>query len=186
MNPITNIYRAPVKTKPLSKLPEILIHQFPKDEILGRVYNSFVLFKPQIPTQKAIMNCFPEYIKREHEEVVPSLFISKILSLPRKCGLGTKMLDFAQKFSKQCGCNGYFHLMADDSYTPNEVPHIFYWKYGMNTKNSGTNYKLEYFAEFKKKASYQDFTHMEMFYPPISFEPKWVNKIKNSISKKFK
>lgn len=181
MNTIKIMPVGPIKTKPLSKRPDLLIHSFGKElNPFGQYIHRFVLFKTDLSRKRTMMNCYPELIYRDNKDNVPSLFISKILSFPQNIGLGTKMLDFAQKFSKEIGCNGYFHLMADDCYTPNRVPHIFYWKYGMNTPNKEVNDKLDYFARNNKQARYIDFNNMEMFYPPIEKpEYRWSRVFKN-------
>ena len=173
MTPIRNIKYPPIKTPSIKKLPETLIYRRP--DIInakGHKFASFVLFNTK-NNNKTFMRCRPEKITRDKQENIPSLFISNIISSPQKCGLGTKMLDFARNFSKKIGCNGYFHLIADDCYTPNSIPHIFYWKYGMNTGFRRYNDKLDFFVMMNKKATYKDFPHLEMYYPPIKNPKFW-------------
>lgn len=175
MNITNNLYKAPVKTNIPKKLPEALIHRFPPYELYGgKVMNSFIMFKPKRQTERTLMCCYPELIHRDNKDNVPSLLITKILSIPQRCGLGSKMLNFAQQFSKEKGCNGYFHLVAGDFYMPNHVPHVFYYKYGMNTNSRETNDSLFYYALMNKDATYKDFNDVYMYYPPIKNpETKW-------------
>ena len=175
MNTINNLYKAPIKTNIPKKLPGALVHRFPSYELCeGTVTNPFVMFRPKRQTERTLMFCYPEEIYRDNKKNVPSLLITKILSIPQRCGLGSKMLDFAQSFSKEKGCNGYFHLVAGDFYLPNRVPQVFYYKYGMNTNSKETNDKLFYFALRNKDATSKDFEDVYMYYPPIEKpETKW-------------
>ena len=97
----------------------------------------------------------------------PYILVQMLLSKPRKQGLGTKMLDYAQNFSKRNGCEGRFYLCADPQFTPNEAPHIFYRKYGMNTGCIEDDKKIDTFIKEGKNATIKDLQHMKMYYPPI-------------------
>ena len=97
----------------------------------------------------------------------PYILILLLLSEPRKQGLGTKMLDYVQNFSKRKGCDGRFYLCADPQFTPKEAPHIFYRKYGMNTGNPKDDAKIDMFIKEGKNGTIEDFPHQKMYYPPI-------------------
>lgn len=173
MTVIRNLQSAPIKTKLLAKRPDALIYR--QSDLInpaGKRFNHYVLFEPS-SNRKCFMRCYPEKITRDNQENVPSLYISNIISVPQMCGLGTKMLNFAKKISEKCGCNGFFHLTADDCYTPHKIPHVFYWKFGMNSNCKRYNDKLEYFVWRNKDATYKDFPHLEMFYPPIKKPKFW-------------
>jgi len=172
MTIIRNIKAGPIQTQKLKKIPETLVYR--GSDVInahGKRFNRFALFETRA-NRKCFMRCYPEKITRDNQENVPSLYISNIISVPQMCGLGTKMLNFAKKISEKCGCNGYFHLTADDCYTPHKIPHVFYWKSGMNSNCKRYNDKLEYFVWRNKDATYKDFPHLEMYYPPIK-HPKF-------------
>lgn len=46
-------------------------------------------------------------------------------------GFGTKILKFAEDYSREIGCKGYLTLKADSSFTPNKIPHTFYRRFGV-------------------------------------------------------
>ena len=97
----------------------------------------------------------------------PYILVLMLLSKPRKQGLGTKMLDYVQNFSKRNGCEGRFYLSADPQFTPKEAPHIFYRKYGMNTGYPEEDKKIDTFIKEGKNATIKELSHIKMYYPPI-------------------
>lgn len=118
-----------------------------------------------------------------NSEEVPSLYIVRLESFPKKQGLGTKMLDFAQKFSKSIGCEGRFLLCASKLSAEDSAPHLFYRKYGLDTKNAEINAKMDEFIKLGKKPVSNDFDKVIMFYPPICEKhTKLSTKVKKSIS----
>ncbi len=140
-----------------------------KNVVTGELRDRFVM----ISTNKdcdatAIMECTKEIISRDGMTQVPSLFINRILSGTSGLGFGTAFLDFAREFSKKVGCLGNIHLSPNSGYKPNRIPHIFYWKYGMNTNDATVNRKLAKFVNQGKDATYLDFKDgVMMYYPPI-------------------
>jgi len=94
-----------------------------------------------------------------------------LLSKPRKQGLGKKLLQYATKMSEELGCGGRIFLGADPQFIPNEVPHIFYRKFGMNTESENVNNKLDKFIKEGKQATIKDFHKIKMYYPPVQAFP---------------
>ena len=165
---IQKLLYPPIKRAHIKEMPKTLIwHSYVK--YLDNEVDQFVLF----PTDKnefgkrIIMKCFPEYIEREGNKKIPSLYIWQLFSNCSGSHYGFKMLDFAKNYSKKIGCNGYFHLSSDGCYNPYKLPHIFYRKYGMSTRNTRIDKKLDKFIAQGKNATYKDFNTEEMFYPPI-------------------
>lgn len=178
---VSKLLYPPIKCNTPKKLPECLfMHQY--TDYAGVQVDKFTL----IPTDKKhfgkriIMKCFPEYIDRDGKINIPSLYVWKLTSNCSGDGFGTKMLNFAQNYSRRLGCNGYLHLSADVCYTPNRVPHLFYRKYGMSTDSTYIDKKLDRFIKKGKDATYREFNTMNMFYPPIE-HPK--NKIEKLVDK---
>lgn len=112
----------------------------------------------------------PQEIERDGKTNVPSLYIWKIFSKPMHNGFGTKMLNFAKYYSEKKGLKGFFHLDASSIFTPRSIPHIFYGKYGMNTKSPSLNKKIDFFIKNKKQATQEDIPSVMMYYPPIKNE----------------
>ena len=81
-------------------------------------------------------------------------------------GLGTKILKFAQEYSKQIGCNGYLTVKADGSLLPQRIPHIFYRKFGFSTFDKKIDMKLDKFVSKNINATIKDFPCLLMHYPP--------------------
>lgn len=178
MNTIQNLKYPPIKNSLQKKLPEHLIYKFNSGPGNYLLQDIFVLFKTKEYYKRCYMRCYPDMVHRnDKSKFVPSLYIHQLLSQHKKSGLGTKMLDFAQIYSKKSGCNGYFHLSASSCYTPNSIPHIFYGKYGMNTESQSINNKINSFISKNKEATYRDIENVNMYYPPIEFI-SWQDKIK--------
>lgn len=179
MNTINCLKYPPIKSSLQKTLPEHLVYEFPLVKFFHTVQDCFVMFKTKQPQKRCYMRCYPiQIIRKDMKSEIDSLYISNLISSPRRIGLGTKMLDFAQIYSKKIGCNGYFHLGACAGYSPDSIPHICYGKYGMNTESQKINKKIRNFIEKKKNATYKDIKNVMMFYPPIKFET-WSDKIKN-------
>ena len=185
MNTVKLLY-PPLKYKTAHKFPKILfLHGHV--EYMGPMVDRYTL----IPTDKVnfgkrvVMQCLPEYITRDGKNQVPSLYIWQLFSNCSGSGFGTQMLDCARKLSKQIGCQGNIHVTADGCYNPHKIPHIFYRKYGMNTKIAKVDKKLDKFIAKGKNATYRDFNSVEMFYPPIIHEHSKFVKFLNAIKKKF-
>lgn len=87
----------------------------------------------------AIMEGFPEKnteILRHYlpiQKLGPSFYIHYLLvSFPRM-GIGSKLLNIAEKESYRMGCNGRLHLISSSSFMPSKPPHPFYRKNGFST-----------------------------------------------------
>ncbi|MBP3821394.1 GNAT family N-acetyltransferase [bacterium] len=81
-------------------------------------------------------------------------------------GIGTKILKFAEEYSKHIGCNGFLIVKADGSFTPQRIPHIFYRKFGFSTFDKRTDIKLDKFIKENRSATKKDFPCLIMHYPP--------------------
>ena len=92
-------------------------------------------------------------------------------------GVGTKILKFAEEYSKQIGCKGFMALKADGSYTPERIPHVFYRKFGFSTLENKTDKKLDKFVKRKINATNNDFPCMLMHYPILDKKNKCYKKI---------
>ena len=88
-------------------------------------------------------------------------------------GLGTKILKFAEEYSKQIGCNGYLTVKADGSLLPQKIPHTFYRKFGFSTFDKKIDVKLDKFISKNINATIKDFPCLLMHYPP---QPKKTTK----------
>lgn len=91
-------------------------------------------------------------------------------------GYGTKILKFAENFSKQTGCNGFMSLKSDTSYTPQKIPHIFYRKFGFSTFDKAADKKLDKFIKQGTDATSKDFPSILMHYPPQTVKQTLLNK----------
>ncbi len=89
----------------------------------------------------------------------------------RNQGLGTKILKFAEEYSKQIGCKGYMTVKADGTFMPERIPHIFYRKYGFSTLEKKTDKKLDKFIRQKTNATKKDFPCLLMHYPNVPKNP---------------
>ncbi len=57
----------------------------------------------------------------------------------KNIGIGTKILKFAEEYSRQIGCKGFMTLKSDTTYMPERNPHIFYRKFGFTTYDKGSD-----------------------------------------------
>lgn len=125
----------------------------------------FVLFKPnskkvagEIYLRKSDKNFRPDYSGS-------SIIVDYIAAYRYNKGNGTSLMNFAKKYSKDNGCNGYLVLSADPAFMPNKVPHTFYRKQGFTTLDESTDKKLDNFIKHNKNARHTDFLSMLMYYP---------------------
>ena len=173
MNMITKLRPAPIKYRPLGKTPEEVVYKTGLTFFDDLNTNIFIMLRTKRPHERCVMITRPEKIKRDGKNI-PSLYIWRILSQPKNCGLGSAMIDFAKFYSKQNNYLGNIHLNANYGYTPYSIPHIFYRKQGFNTKYDYINKKMDDFIKSNTPATYKDFDNIEMYYPPIkSPEKKW-------------
>lgn len=97
----------------------------------------------------------------------PVLAIDFLEVTTKNKGIGTKILKFAEEYSKQIGCNGYLTIKADGSFVPQKIPHIFYRKFGFSTFDKKTDKKLDKFIAQNTCATFKDFPCLLMHYPPL-------------------
>ena len=101
-------------------------------------------------------------------------------------GYGSILLNFAKKYSKQSGCNGYISLKTDSSFTPNRIPHLFYRKHNFSSLNKKIDKKMDQFIRKNKDATYKDFRSIIMHYPPNPKPPSLKEKLSAKIQNLFK
>jgi len=146
-------------------------------------YHDFVMFTTQNPNNICRMSC--KKSKRYNIDNKPSLFITMIISEPRKKGLGSEMLKVAHNFSKELGCEGRYHLCADPQFTMEEVPHIFYRKQGLSTDNKNLNQKLDNYILNRKSATIKEFKRTMMYYPALDNSETPIIKRKTNVFTRF-
>ncbi len=145
------------------KIPKNLIwHSKDKYDV-----HYFSIFDTNNPAKYSRMACIKESTIIDEVEKT-SLYILKLFANPNRQGMGTKMLNLAKKISSDIGCEGRFHLCASGCFTPENVPHIFYRKFGMNCEIAQINSKMDEFIKEGKKATTNDFKRITMFYPPVT------------------
>lgn len=162
----------PLKSN-IKKFPETIVWFSDKNP---HYYDFVAASTTSIPSKICKMYC-SKYDRVAEDKVLPSLMIHMIKSVPQKQGLGTVMLNIAKKFSQQIGCEGRLTLKAVSQFTPDDLPHIFYRKYGFNTLDTKVNKKLDCFIAKNKKATKDDFQDIMMYYPPVKTEDKNQSKI---------
>ena len=174
MNIYSKLKYLPLQNLAKRKLPDVLIYQ--KQHKLSHDIDinvdDFFAFSLKKPFEHAQMKCIKTDITRDNIEHVPSLYVWILKSSSSGLGLGSSLLNFAKIYSKKIGCNGFIHLTAETSYSPNRVPHIFYRKFGMSTLNSNVDKRLDNFIRLGKYATSHDFETTDMFFPPIKHERK--------------
>ena len=157
----------PLKRDVNRKLPEYLFWEH-KDRFGNWDISLFSTKDPSKHSQASLL----ESTQTIDGKPTPYILVLMLLSKPRKQGLGTKMLDYIQNFSKRNGCEGRFYLSADAQFTKNEAPHIFYRKYGMSTGYIEDDKKIDMFISEGKNGTIEDFPHQVMYYPPIPPQEK--------------
>lgn len=165
----------PLKSNINKKLPEYLFWEhkncFDTTDIC--------MFSTKDSSKYGKMTCI-ETTPPEKEIKKPYIYVLTLETNSKRQGLGTKMLDYVQNFSKRNGCEGRFYLNADARFAPKEAPHIFYRKYGMNTGIPEKDKKLDMFIKEGKNGTLKEFPYTRMYYPPIppleNTNPKQENK----------
>lgn len=98
---------------------------------------------------------------------VDSLSIDYLKVFKRNQGFGTKFLNFAKSLSYEKGCNGNMHLISSACYDKGNPPHIFYRKYGFDSKNTKKLNEIDKAIITGKKNEFQ-FDSIGMFFPAKS------------------
>ena len=107
----------------------------------------------------------------------PVLAIDFLEVTDKNKGDGTKILKFAEEFSREIGCNGFMTLKSDVSYTPEKIPHIFYRKFGFSTLDKHTDKQLDKFIRHNSFATKKDFPCLLMHYPAPERKTSVINRI---------
>lgn len=168
------------------KLPEILIYQkqYKLYESADIMVDEFIAFSLKKPSEYAKMKCIKSETARENNIKVPSVYVWFLRSNASGHGLGSTLLHIAKNYSEKSGCNGFFHLSAETSYAPERIPHIFYRKFGMSTAEEAMDCRLDEFIQKGKNATEDEFSTMDMFYPPIEHKHKQESKQKQGFLNK--
>lgn len=144
----------------------------------------FSFFKPDKSQNIATLVCHKSELPLRPNYEKPVLAIDFLEVKQEGEGIGTKILKFAEEYSKQIGCNGYLILKADGSYMPQKIPHLFYRKFGFSTLDERTDKKLDKFIAINKNATIKDFPCLLMHYPPQPQESSsFLQKVCNLIKK---
>lgn len=104
----------------------------------------------------------------------------------KRQGLGTKFLDYAQKLSRDFGCEGRIELTASTlSADPQTPPHQFYRKYGFSAYDKKTLKKIDKSIRVGKKLNWWEVGDTDMYYPSNDKIPKpgLIFKLKNLFRK---
>lgn len=126
---------------------------------------------------KSNMNFRPDYKG-------PVLAIDFLETTVHDRGDGSKIIKFAENYSKETGCNGYMVLKTDSTFTPERTPHTFYRKMGFTTRNRKIDRKLDRLLRKNKSAKFGDFHSMLMVYPALpQKEGGFFKKIINGVLK---
>ena len=77
--------------------------------------------------------------------------INFISSRKFNSGAGTKLINFAKNYSKLNGCGGYLTLNADNSFTPQRVPHLFYRKLDFASNYENFNDEMDKYIKENRR-----------------------------------
>lgn len=164
INRLNNLYYVPPKIK---KLPKFLIYECPVKTPQNS--NISVLFSP---SDKNVYGEI-EYAKSRvlHKSKYSDAFLVEYLqAVPENNGVGRTLLNYIKDKSIEQGMGGKFFLSAVSITKSDDVPHIFYRKFGMTTGNNDIDKKIDKFVKEKKKATSSDFQSMVFFYSPETVE----------------
>ena len=147
----------------------------------------FNFYSPSDKSRVAKLVCHKSDVPIRPNYNNPVLAIDYLVVNDTNKGNGTKILKFAEEYSKKRGCNGFMTLQSDVGFTPQRIPHIFYRKFGFTTLDKKTDRRLDRFIKRNKDATWRDFPNMLMHYPPIADKKQsLVNKLWSYLTKLFK
>jgi len=152
---------------PKLKTPDKLIHH----RLIGGCLHDFSISTTSKPFVTGTLICTKAQDSFRNESK-DSLFISLIEVSQQRQGIGTDLLNLATRFSRKLGLDGRIFLDALPTFTPNEVPHIFYRKFGMSTTDENLNKKLDFAIQNKSNITSKDFPSVYMYYPSHSEKDK--------------
>lgn len=158
---------------PTNKTPKKLIYY----RFFHNKIHDFSISTTTKPFITGVLTCSEEQEFRNNGERT-AIFVGLIKSNPRKNGLGTEMLNMAINLSKKLGHEGRIFLCAFPSLCKEEVPHIFYRKFGMNCEDKKLNKKMDKFIKEGKIVTIKDFPDKTyMYYPPVpTVKPEKIRK----------
>ena len=96
-----------------------------------------------------------------------SLAIDYLETATHDIGTGKNIMRFAYERSKELGCEGNIIVKADNSISPERIPHLFYRRMGFSTNNPNIDKQMDKFIKRNQSATSKDFSSMIMYYPPI-------------------
>lgn len=120
---------------------------------------------------------------------IRSLEILYLKIFERNKKYGTKFLNFAKIISKQQNCNGNLHLISSNCYDKKNPPHIFYRKYGFDSRSIDKLNQIDK-AILSNNTFKFNFDNIGMFYPAQSkigefLKEPLLKRFLNSLIKKF-
>lgn len=132
-------------------LPNRLLYQFnrQKDEAIdsyefGRTkqYRMLDVKSGKLLGEMDVKPCEP-YMSCSFKLQSPSLYINYLRAFQKNSEVGSDFIKFAQKISKQAGCDGHVHLHATKLKNEQTYPNVFYRKQGFKTESKLTNLILD-------------------------------------------
>ena len=152
------------------KIPEKLIYLRQINYAANPSQEEFVIFAPHAKDISGRMVCHKSNLRLRPDYKGTSLAIDYLTVFEPEKGFGRALINFAKNYSKKIGCNGYVFLMADGSYTPSRVPHVFYRKCGFTTLDKKLDKGLDKCIKKNKPANWNIFHNELMFYSPLKTE----------------
>ena len=167
--------------KPLQKLPQVLFY----NTKLEGGYNQVVAFKlNKKGFAKMICHVYDKPMISTGQKP-PVLIIDLLISIARRQGLGSSLINYAKNFSKKQGCEGKLCLKADVSFDINHIPHVFYRKMGFGALDVKDNIKIDKAIQKHKNLTYKDLPCLTMVYPAPIQKKTFTQKCSEFMSKIF-
>lgn len=144
-------------TRPIQKLPNILIYKFPEPPLIfGYTYRHSgkpVLYHMvDTKTGKFVGEMVGHIVTHDSsikqdfypiKEPYKSFYIAELKMNERFKGYGRKFIELAQNLSKKSGCNGRVHLVSSRYLDLQNPPHVFYRKCGFTSNSDFMNSYLD-------------------------------------------
>lgn len=162
---------------PKAELPAVLFYRNPIESLNRPRQEVYTAISTNGDKNWGILVLHKSKMQHREDYNGCTLAIDYIESKNKHKGLGKAMIEFAKKYSKQNGCNGYIVLRADSSINKNQVPHIFYRKQNFTTLDKKIDEKIDLFIKNKQDGTSKDFSTQIMHFPPPQ-KQSFINKIK--------
>lgn len=166
-------------TKPIGKIPEILIYKVPqKQTVVGYTYHKCgfpTLYRmADTKTGQLVGEMLGDVVvhdKSIHQTFYPinepykTFYIAELKMDERGQGYGSKFIQFAKNLSKQFGGEGRVHLVASRLYDRERPPHVFYKKLGFVSNNKFMNDYLDDCIKSKTPLESELACNLNMYLP---------------------